>query len=137
MFKSINWTKLAKIAIFVLMFGSFVLPAFAQVAESDPFGLNAVAPNTGLGGADLRGTIGNLIKVALTFLGVVALIIVLIGGFKYMTSGGSDEKMADARKYIMAGIVGLAIILLSYAITSFVFESLITATSTEGGTSLD
>jgi len=124
-----NVKLLATIALFVLTLVSAVLPALAA-ADADPFGTKIVGDATGLGTGDLRATIGNLIKVSLTFLGVVALVIVLIGGFKYMTSGGSDEKTHDARKYIISGIIGLAIVLLAYAITSFVFTNLIAATST-------
>jgi len=56
-------------------------------------------------------------------------IIVLIGGFKYMLSGGSEEKTAEARKLIISGIIGLAIILSAWAITTFVLSRLIEATS--------
>ncbi|MFA6537613.1 MAG: hypothetical protein WCT18_04440 [Patescibacteria group bacterium] len=125
-----NVKLFATIAIFVFTMMTAILPVVAAEADpaADPFGLNAVGTASSLGDGDLRATIGNLIRVALTFLGVVALIIVLIGGFKYMTSGGSDEKTHDARKYIISGIIGLAIVLMAYAITSFVFSSLLEAT---------
>jgi hypothetical protein len=84
---------------------------------------------TGLGTADLKSAIGELINVALGFLGIVAVIIILFGGFKWMTAGGNDEKVAEAKRLIIAGIIGLAIILSAYAITKFVLDSLIQATN--------
>ena len=85
--------------------------------------------STGLGEADLETTIGNIINVVLGFLGIVAVVIVLLGGFKWMTAGGNDEKVAEAKKLLVAGVIGLAIILSAYAITSFVISSLITASA--------
>jgi hypothetical protein len=86
--------------------------------------------NTGLGDQDLKSGLGELINVALGFLGIVAVIIILFGGFKWMTAGGNDEKVGEAKRLIIAGIIGLAIILSAYAITTFVLESLISATTT-------
>ena len=80
---------------------------------------------TGLGQADLQKTIGNIINVILGFLGIVAVVIVLLGGFKWMTAGGNDEKVQDAKKLLIAGVIGLAIIFSAYAITSFVLTSII------------
>ena len=84
---------------------------------------------TGLGQQDLKAGLGELINVALGFLGIIAVIIILFGGFKWMTAGGNDEKVGEAKRLIIAGIVGLAIILSAYAITTFVLQSLIDATT--------
>ncbi len=84
---------------------------------------------TGLGQGELTDTIGQLIRVALGFLGVVAVVIILLGGFKWMTAGGNDEKVGEAKKLIIAGIIGLAIILSAYAIASFVISSIVGATA--------
>jgi len=82
----------------------------------------------GLGDADLRTTIAQIIRVILAFLGVVAVVIIIWGGFKWMVSGGADEKVQAARKLIVMGVVGLAIVLSAYAIASFVISSLASAT---------
>lgn len=85
------------------------------------------AGEAGLGSSDLPTTIASIIRVILSFLGIVAVVIILLGGFKYMTAGGQDQKVQDAKKLIIAGIIGLAIILSAYAIASFVIGSLTTA----------
>jgi hypothetical protein len=82
------------------------------------------AANAGLGSGDLATTIAQIIRVVLGFLGVVAVFIILMGGFQWMTSGGADEKVQKAKKFMIAGVVGLAIVLAAYAIASFVITSL-------------
>jgi hypothetical protein len=58
----------------------------------------------------------------------VAVVIVLIGGFKWMTAGGNDDQVGEAKKWIFSGVIGLAIILSAYALASFVINQLVTAT---------
>jgi len=84
---------------------------------------------TGLGKQDVRTTIARIINVALGLLGIVAVVIILVGGFEWMTAGGNEEKTGSAKKRITAGIVGLAIILSAYAIATFVIRSLSQATA--------
>ena len=43
-----------------------------------------------------------------------------MGGFKYLVSGGSTDKAEEARKYIISGIIGLAIVLSMWAVTMYV-----------------
>ena len=83
---------------------------------------------TGLGTKDVRTTISQIIKVAMGLLGIVAVVIILIGGFTWMTAGGNDEKVGEAKKWIFSGVIGLAIILSAYALASFVIDNLIKAT---------
>lgn len=84
---------------------------------------------TGLGGeTDLQVTIANLIRTVIQFLGIVAVVIVLYGGFKWMTAGGSDDKVAEAKRVLIAGLIGLAIVLTALAITNFAIGSILTAT---------
>jgi hypothetical protein len=59
----------------------------------------------------VRQTAARIINVALSFLGIISVIIVLVGGFKYMISGGNEEKTSEAKNLIVSGIIGLAIIL--------------------------
>ncbi|HUT22468.1 MAG TPA: hypothetical protein VMX18_03680 [Candidatus Bipolaricaulota bacterium] len=117
----------ATMVLAVLFMAAVPLLASAQI----DFGFNAIENSVGYSTRDLREVIGDIIKAALGFLGVVAIVIVLIGGFKYMTAGGSDEKVTAARQWLISGIIGLAIILAAYAITTFVINSLVSATIAE------
>lgn len=102
--------------------------ATGQLSSDDLLGAE-FGDSTGLGQGDLKETIGSLINVALQFLGVVTVVIILYGGFKWMTAGGTEEKVSEAKRLIIAGIIGLAIILSAYAISSFVIGSILTATT--------
>jgi len=90
---------------------------------------NEIGTNIGTGTTDIRITIARIIRTAMSLLGIIAVLIILYGGFKWMTAAGSDEAVGDAKKIITAGIIGLVIILTAYAIASFVINSLVTATS--------
>ncbi len=108
---------------------AMALPAFAAGGlTANDLGVNAIQGEIKLGSGDVRETAARIINVALGFLGIISVIIVLLGGFKYMLSGGSTEKTDEARKLIVSGIIGLAIILSAWAITSFVITRLISAT---------
>ena len=83
-------------------------------------------------GSSLIKTATQIINVALGLLGIVAVVIILIGGFKWMTAGGNDEGVTEARKLIFSGIIGIAIILSAWAIARFVLVQLGEATGTPG-----
>jgi hypothetical protein len=106
--------------------GSAVLPLVAKAQLN--LGLNNVS-GTSLGTNELRATVAKIINVALSFVGVIVLVIILYGGFLWMTAGGNEEKVGEAKKWIYGGIIGLVIILCSYAIAQFVINSLVTATT--------
>ena len=83
----------------------------------------------GLGQADLKTSINNLIRVILGFLGILATVIILLGGFKWMTSQGNSEKVDEAKDLIKNGIIGLVIIFSAYAISAFVMKAAFDATT--------
>ena len=68
----------------------------------------------------------------LSLLGIVAVVIILLGGFKWMTAGGNDDKVEEAKKLILSGIIGLAIIMSAWAIARFVLIQLGQATAVTG-----
>jgi len=107
----------------VAMFALTVVPALAQLDT----GLN-YGTFTGLGTNDLREGVMNIVRVLLGFLGIIAIVVMLYGGFVWLTSGGNEEKVGQAKKIISAGIIGLVIVFISFAIATFVIDQLIVAT---------
>ncbi len=87
---------------------------------------------TGLGNTDPREMVGSVIKVMLGFLGIIAVIIILYGGFKWMTAAGNEENVSSAKKIITAGIIGLIIVLMAFGIAQFIIEGLHNATGATG-----
>lgn len=59
---------------------------------------------------------GNVVKAALGFAGIVLFVLLLVGGIKYITSGGDPKATEGAQKTITYAIGGLILILLSYLI---------------------
>ncbi len=109
---------------------AYALPATAFAQVYGNFGLNNFADETNLGtDIPLIETVARIINILLGFLGVLAVILVLLGGFKWMTAGGNEDKIAEAKKLMGAGLVGLVIILAAFAIASFVVNQLADATN--------
>lgn len=104
-----------------------VVAAQPQVTPQD-LGIQYGA-STGLGNKDIRVTVASIIRTAMGLLGIVAVVIILIGGFKWMTAGGNEEGADEGKKWIFSGIIGLAIILSAYALATYVINSLIQATT--------
>lgn len=123
---------IARTAAAIGLAASLALPmaAFAQsdTLSANDLGVGEIQSSIKLGSGDVRETAARIINVALGFLGIIAVVIVLLGGFKYMIAGGNEEKTSEAKKLIVSGIIGLAIILSAWAITSFVISRLVTAT---------
>lgn len=112
----------------ISIFGTFALPAQA-IEGDDPLGLT-VGEATGLSAdVDVRVSIAKIIKMLLGLLGLIAVIIIIYAGFVWMTSAGNDEKISKAKKTLFAAVIGLAIIMSAYIITSFVIENLYYATT--------
>ncbi len=105
-------------SIFVAVLFLFAWAAGAQV----DVGLDSANP--GLGEADLETIIVNIVKVALGFLGLLAVIFIMYGGFTWMLAGGNQDKVAKGRKILINAVIGLVIILSAYAIASFIFSEL-------------
>lgn len=64
--------------------------------------------------------IRQVINVFSVVVGVVAVIMIIVGGFRYITSGGQAEKITSAKNTILYAIVGLIIVALAQIIVKFV-----------------
>ncbi|MEK7131694.1 MAG: hypothetical protein AAB797_03105 [Patescibacteria group bacterium] len=118
----------AVLATMSMLAPSLVMAQVTPQVTPDDLGIQYGAA-TGLGNKDIRVTIASIIRIAMGLLGIVAVVIVLIGGFKWMTAGGNEEGISEAKSWIFAGIIGLAIILSAYALATYVINSLVTATT--------
>lgn len=131
--------KLSKYFIGIAMAAFLIIPALslstnqALAQDSDPYGREIVGTELGgaLGPEDVtpQQLITRFINLALTFLGLIAVVIILIGGFKWMTSGGNEEKTTAARKLLVAGVVGLVIVLASWALASWLIGAVVDTTT--------
>ena len=120
----------AFVGLGVLMLGFFLLsgilmgasPVMAQ-EEGVDLGLNE-ASEIGLPSSDPRVIIVRVIQVALGFLGLIAVVLIMYGGYVMMTSEGNPERVEKAKQILKNAVIGLIIILSAFAIVSFLLNKL-------------
>ncbi len=123
------------ITIFIITTTIILSPILVFSQDKDKYGLEDTAERTRLMDiAVSKGTpellIGNVIKIALGFVGTIFFLLMLYGGIMWMTAMGSNEKVDKAKQILEMAVVGLVIVVASYAISIFIF-SRFTATPLE------
>ncbi len=115
----------------LFMVGSFAMPAVA-LAESENAkaaceGL-ALTGGTGSGCSDsgssksVNDTIKLVINVLSLIVGVAAVIMIIIGGLKYILSQGEGSNTASAKNTILYAIIGLVVVAFAQVIVRFVLS---------------
>ena len=105
---------------------SLTTASFLTLAPS-AFAANTLCPNAsgpfnGLCNQTIGTLIGPLVSLIFVVAVVAALLYLVYGGFKWLTSGGDKAAVAGAREHIIAAIIGLVIIFLSYFILSILVQ---------------
>jgi hypothetical protein len=67
-----------------------------------------------------NGALTNITNTLLKGIGLIAVVMLVFGGFKYIISGGDSSKVTAAKNTIIYAIIGLIIVILAYAIVNFV-----------------
>lgn len=73
---------------------------------------------------DLMAVVNTIINVALGVIGLVAVVMIILGGVQYTTSSGDAAKVKKAKDTILYGIIGLVVALLAFAIVNFVLGNI-------------
>ncbi len=135
------WTKFTVImgvtTVFFCLLFSTPIVAHAQSAtganDTLSQGVQVIQQPLGLASTDIRVVISSIIKIALGLLGIIFVLLVIYGGFLYMTAGGNEEQIASAKKVLMNATIGLIIILSAYSIVLMVGRLLgLNGTSADG-----
>lgn len=71
------------------------------------------------------GIFTTIVNILLYIIGAIAVIMLIIGGIRYVTSGGDSSAVTAAKNTILYAIIGIIIALLAYAIVNFVLTSLL------------
>ncbi|HKM40514.1 MAG: Mbov_0395 family pilin-like conjugal transfer protein [Patescibacteria group bacterium] len=66
-----------------------------------------------------------VIQAVLGFLGIIFVVLMIIGGIQWMTAEGNEESVKKAKNRIKNAVIGLVIVVLSYAISVFVISTLL------------
>ena len=78
----------------------------------------------------VQGTMITVIRFLSALIGVIAVLMIMVGGFKYMTAAGNPEKATSGSKTVIYASLGLVVVILAYALVSVVTNFI-----TGGGTS--
>lgn len=125
----LKYSKILKIAVclFIAVTAVFLLSSFVLAAAGPDLGLDKAA-GTGLSASqDIRVIIAKIIRIIIGFLGIIAVGLVMYAGWLWMTSGGNEEKIEQAKRILTNAVIGLIIIISSFAIVSFILNRLIEA----------
>ncbi|HET9721609.1 MAG TPA: pilin [Candidatus Saccharimonadales bacterium] len=120
-----------------LLMISGAMPVYAQGAQQEiNNGLCAgsnfqFSDNPGacsVSGTDATTQIDNIIHTIVNLLsaivGIVAVIMIIVGGFRYITSGGNDTSVTSAKNTILYAIIGLVVVALAQIIVRFTLSKL-------------
>lgn len=81
----------------------------------------------GLSGASLTDSISLIVNMLIFIIGMAAVIMLVIGGFKYVFSQGNEKAVSSAKDTILYAIIGIVVALLAYAVVNFVLGSVLDA----------
>ena len=130
-----------KIKIFLVILASFSLFAIpvaasaTNIGSSLACGANLSSDTAGAGCATTGGTtttgsistiINDVITIFSWIVGSISVIMVIYGGFRYVTSGGNDQSVSGAKNTIVYALIGLVIVALAQVIVHFVLAKALT-----------
>ncbi|HSX28001.1 MAG TPA: pilin [Candidatus Saccharimonadales bacterium] len=130
MIRSITKIAAGMIATLALVFGVSLVPALSASAQSN-LETGVCSGVTATGAADckdangdgLQGLVRNILNILSWVIGVVSVVMIIIGGFRYIISSGDSGQVQSAKNTILYAIVGLVIVLFAQLIVRFVIGS--------------
>lgn len=119
-FKKVSIFQAVQVLAIVLTF-TFALSTLAFAAYT--------APDCGTTGLPCQTSVSEfilrIINIALTVAGLIAVLFLIIGGFRYITSAGNEETAEQAKKIITNAIIGIVVIILSFVIVRVISNALV------------
>ncbi|MGI6314312.1 MAG: hypothetical protein ACOXZY_00135 [Patescibacteria group bacterium] len=113
-----------KIFLFIILGLLVIFPSFTYAIDlgnkllTDTADFAGYSPKT-VTDYTLSQTVGMVIRIALSFMGVIFLALMVYAGILWMTARGEEEPIKKAQKIIMASIIGLIIVVSAYSITNY------------------
>lgn len=116
---------LTTLGVSLLMFGLTPLPASASTAaDKIKEGVNTAAGKDDADKPDsLTNLIAKIVNILSVLIGTIAVIMLIYGGFRYVTSAGNDAGVQAAKNTILYAIIGLIIVALAQVIVKFVLTN--------------
>jgi tetrahydromethanopterin S-methyltransferase subunit C len=114
----------ASLLLAVVAIGVYHPPVAALFDNSKSTACSALGNSCASGNTAVTGTVGNIIKILSFIVGIVAVIMVIIGALRYITSNGDSNQISSAKNTIIYALIGLVVAVLAQAIVLFVFNRL-------------
>ncbi|HYG84362.1 MAG TPA: pilin [Verrucomicrobiae bacterium] len=84
-------------------------------------GVNAIG---GEGRNDFPTILRNIINIMLFIIGAIAVLMIVIGGLRYVTSGGDSASVTGAKNTVLYAVIGLIVAIMAYGIVNFILDSI-------------
>lgn len=97
-------------------------PAPAAPASDTTVQQRTLTPPAGMAGLTLQGVIGRFTRILVGVSGSIALLMFVWGGFLWLTSGGSEQRVAKGKKIFVWSAIGLFVIFGAYAMLALLFR---------------
>ena len=118
-----NKIKLSIVSAIAIL-GVVILVGSNAVYASPASEINSGVEAAGGGGApDLGSQVVTIVNMMLFILGAIAVVMIVIGGIRFVTSNGDASGVKGAKDTIMYSVVGLVVALMAYAIVNFVLTA--------------
>jgi len=121
--KNLNIVKVANIITIFVMAFVLVAPLFANAQFTVPSAGNTGLPNE----ASASAIIMRIIQILLAVAGLIAVIFLIVGGFRYILAGGNEEAAESAKKTITNAIIGIVIVILAFVIVRVISNALVSS----------
>lgn len=106
----------------VVVAAAFLFAPAVQAACGDPSGGYQAGLNCGPASIGVDTAITRTINTLLYIVGATAVIVMVVGGLRYVLSGGDPKNTAAAKDTILYAAIGLVVALLAYGIVNFVIN---------------
>jgi len=134
--------KLRNFLIIPIFLGAMIAPALAPaIASADNTNLEATIKNQECSGSNLELNVSStagcstdtsglnslltkIIDIFSVIVGAIAVIMIIVGGFRYVISSGNDQAVSGAKNTIIFALVGLVIVALAQFVVHFVIGSI-------------
>ncbi len=112
-----------QIAYTALTAASLLMPVVA-LAASNPTTFGEVTPFSGTSSGTIIDAVTRIVNALLGFAAVIAVIFVIIGGVRYITSQGDEDASEAAKNTVLYALIGVIIIALSAVLVNFILASI-------------
>lgn len=72
----------------------------------------------------MGGTVASIINILLYIVGLLSVIMIIVGGLRYVISGGNATAVSAAKNTVLYAIVGLIVAFVAYAVIQFILSAL-------------